>query len=407
MNNKLRKQFPLLSSKNHCKPLIYFDNAATTHKPKGVVSATANFYLNCNANVHRGVYKLSEEATESYEKTRYNVAKFINAQKATEIIFVKGATEAINLVATSFGLKNFTIGDEIIISTMEHHSNIVPWQLICNKTGAKLQVINIYRNGELNLDHYLQLINKHTKMVAITQASNTLGTINPIKKIINIAHEFQLPVLIDGAQAVAHLPVDVQELDCDFYVFSAHKMYGPTGVGILYGKEKMLELMPPYHGGGEAIKRVAFAKTEFADLPQKFEAGTPNIAGVIAFDAALDFIKNLGMSTIVKHESELLHYANSVLPNIPGLRIIGQSYEKIGIISLVLDKIHPHDIATILDTEGIAVRAGHHCTMPLMDFYGITGTTRISFGLYNIKEEIDILVEALTKVQKFFYIKGR
>ncbi|MDR1057606.1 MAG: cysteine desulfurase [Coxiellaceae bacterium] len=402
MNNKLRKQFPILFSKNNHRPLIYFDNAATTQKPKSVIAATENFYLHDNANVHRGIYKLSERATAACEKTRRSVAKFINAQKASEIIFVRGATEAINLVATSFGPKNFNDGDEVIISTMEHHSNIVPWQLICEKTGARLQVINIYKSGELDLEHYTQLINKRTKMVAITHVSNTLGTINSVKKIIAIAHASNIPVLIDGAQTAAHMPINVVDLDCDFYVFSAHKMYGPTGVGVLYGKEKLLDMMPPYQGGGGMIKKVTFAKTEFAELPQKFEAGTPNIAGIVAFDATCDFINTVGMDLIIDHEKELLQYANSVLLNIPGLKIVGHAQEKLGIISLVLDKVHPHDIATILDVEGIAVRAGHHCTMPLMDFYGISGTTRISFGLYNTKEEIDTLVEALVKVKNFF-----
>ncbi len=402
MDNKLRAEFPLLQNKINGKPLVYLDNAATTQKPRSVITALENFYIHDNANIHRGIYKLAERATLAYEKTRKDIAKFINAKKEQEIIFVRGTTEAINLVAASYGHKNFSVDDEIIISTMEHHSNIVPWQLIGEKTGAKLQVIKINEAGELDLAHYETLLNKHTKMVAITHVSNTLGTINPIKKIITMAHAHNVPVLIDGAQAAAHLPIDVQDLDCDFYTFSAHKSYGPTGVGILYGKEKLLDAMPPYQGGGHMIKRVTFAKTEYADLPQKFEAGTQNIADVIGFSSAIDFINSIGINTIIQHETELLKYATATLTKRNGLKIIGTAREKTGIISFVLDTAHSHDIATILDTEGIAVRAGHHCTMPLMDFYGVPGTTRVSFGLYNTKEEIDALALALEKVQKIF-----
>ena len=398
--NDLRKLFPILQKNFNDKPLVYLDNAATTQKPQEVIEAIKDFYLHKNANIHRGIYKLSEIATEAYEKTRKNVAKFINARSANEIIFVRSTTEAINLAAQSFGYKNLKTDDEIILSIMEHHSNIIPWQLISEKTGAKLEVIKIHETGELDLEHYQKLFNQKTKIVAISHISNTLGTINPVKKIIEIAHSHNIPVLVDGAQASAHTQIDLQNLACDFYAFSSHKMYGPTGVGVLYGKEALLDSLPPYQGGGSMIKKVTFAKTEYAELPQKFEAGTPNIAGVASFNAAVDFINRVGMDKIISHEKELLKYANETLIGTEGFRIIGNAKEKSGIISFVLDKIHPHDISTILDTEGIAVRAGHHCTMPLMDFYGIPATTRVSFGLYNTKAEIDILAQALKKVKK-------
>jgi len=398
--DNLRKQFPILQEKFNDRPLVYLDNAATTQKPQDVIKTIEDFYLHKNANIHRGIYKLSEMATLSYEKTRENVAKLINAKKSNEIVFVRGTTEAINLVAASFGSKNLKENDEIIISTMEHHSNIIPWQTIAEKTCSKLKVIKIHENGELDLNHYEKLFSQKTKIVAITHVSNSLGTINPVKKIIEMAHAHDVPVLIDGAQAIAHLPVDVQDLDCDFYAFSAHKMYGPTGVGVLYGKEKLLDSMPPYQSGGSMIKKVTFEKTEYAELPQKFEAGTPNIAGVIGLDAAISFINKTGMEKIYQHEKELLQYANNILKKISDFKIIGNAEKKSGIISFVLDKIHPHDIATILDAEGVAVRAGHHCTMPLMDFYSIPGTTRISFGLYNTKEEVDVLARTIEKVKK-------
>lgn len=402
MNNEIRQQFPILQNKINGKELIYLDNAATTHKPLSMVRALENFYVHANANIHRGIYKLSERATFAYEGVREKIAKFIGAKKVEEIIFVRGATEAINLVAASFGAQHLKDQDEVVISTMEHHSNIVPWQLVCEKTGAKLQIIKIHASGELDLEHYARLLDKKTKIVALTHISNTLGTINPVKKIIDMAHSVGAVVLIDGAQVTGHMQVDVGQLDCDFFVFSAHKMYGPTGVGVLYGKEKFLDMMPPYQSGGDMITKVTFAKTEFAKLPQKFEAGTPNIAGVIGLGATLDFINSLGFAVILEHEHELLKYAQKVLGDIPQLKIIGEAQEKSGIISFVFPKIHPHDIATILDTEGVAVRAGHHCTMPLMDFYGVPGTTRISFGVYNTKEEIDVLSQALIKVRQVF-----
>jgi len=402
MNTELRKQFPILQENIHNKPLVYLDNAATSQKPRCVIEAMDHFYFHDNSNIHRGVHTLAERATRSYEQAREKVRNFINAKNSAEIIFVRGTTEAINLVAQSYGRKNFHAGDEIIISTMEHHSNIVPWQLICEQTGAKLQVIKIHENGELDLDHYENLLNDRTKMVAITHVSNTLGTINPIKKIITLAHARNIPVLIDGAQAVPHMQIDVQNLDCDFYAFSAHKMYGPTGVGVLYGKEAFLDAMPPYQGGGDMIKKVTFAKTEYGDLPRKFEAGTQNIAGVIGLGATIDFLNSVGMDKISQHENNLLNYANKILHEIKELRIIGNALDKVGVISFVLNKVHPHDIATVLDTEGVAVRAGHHCTMPLMDFYNIPATTRVSFGVYNTEKEIDIFVAAINKVKKIF-----
>ena len=402
MNIELRKKFPILQEKINGQPLIYFDNAATTQKPSCVIEAINHFYFHTNANIHRGVHTLAQRATQSYEKSREKVRNFINAKNSSEIIFVRGTTEAINLVAQSYGRKNFHPGDEIIISTMEHHSNIVPWQMVCEQTGAKLQVVKIHPNGELDLNHYAQLLNSRTKIVAISHISNTLGTINPIKKIISLAHAHNIPTLIDGAQAVAHLPIDVQDLDCDFYAFSGHKMYGPTGIGVLYGKETLLDAMPPYQSGGDMINKVTFAKTDFADLPRKFEAGTQNIAAAAGFSSTIDFLNSIDRNKISQHETNLLNHANAIMFNTKGLKIIGDTLNKVGVISFVLDKVHPHDIATILDTAGIAVRAGHHCTMPLMNFYGIPATTRISFGLYNTKTEIDIFATAIEKVKKFF-----
>jgi len=404
MNHELRANFPILQEKIHNKPLVYLDNAATTQKPLSVINAMNDFYVHDNSNVHRGVYELAARATQSYENVRQKVQNFINAKKISEIIFTSGATESINLVASSYGQKNFQPGDEIIISTMEHHANIVPWQMICEQTGAKLQVININQAGELDFAHYEKLLNKSTKLVAITHVSNVLGTINPIKPIIDLAHNYNIPVLIDGSQAVAHMVVDVQDLDCDFYVFSAHKMYGPTGAGVLYGKENILDAMPPYKGGGSMIKTVTFAKTQYEDLPLKFEAGTGNIAGVIGMGAGIDFLHQVGLANIAEHENALLQYANNLLSTISNLNIIGNASHKVGVISLVLDKIHPHDIATLLDMEGIAVRAGHHCAMPLMEFYKVPATTRISFAVYNTKEEIDVLIGAINKINNLFKV---
>lgn len=402
MNTEIRNQFPILQEEINGHPLVYFDNAATTQKPQCVIAAMDEFYYHNNANIHRGVHTLAGRATQAYEKTRTQISTFINAKKPAEIIFVRNTTEAINLVAQSYGRKNFHPGAEVVISTMEHHSNIVPWQLICEQTGAKLQVIRMHATGELDLDHYEKLLSKKTKIIAINHVSNTLGTINPVKKIIAIAHAHNIPVLVDGAQAAPHLQIDVQDLDCDFYAFSAHKMYGPTGVGVLYGKELLLDAMPPYQGGGDMIKKVTFAKTEYADLPLKFEAGTQNIANVIGLGATIDFLSSVGIDKIGQHEHELLKYVNKKILEINEIKIIGDVLDKVGVVSFIMDKIHPHDVATILDSEGIAVRAGHHCTMPLMDFYGIPATTRVSLGLYNTKEEIDIFIEAINKVKKIF-----
>lgn len=400
--NKIRNFFPILNELVHGKKLVYLDNAATTQKPKIVVEALENFYFHSNSNIHRAVHSLAEKATRAYEETREKVSRFVGANYSSEIIFVKNATEAINLVAKCYGQKNFNKDDEIIISTMEHHSNIVPWQMISETTGAKLRVIKITPSGELDLNHYKSLLNPRTKFVAVTHASNALGTINPIEEIIALAHANKSLVLIDGAQGISHIPVNVNSLDCDFYVFSSHKMYGPTGVGILYGKSKLLNAMPPFLGGGDMIEKVTFEKTTYAALPQKFEAGTQNFADVVGFGATIDFINSIGLHNIAKHENELLLYATQKLLNIKGLQIIGTAPNKIGNISFVMEHIHPHDMATILDTEGIAVRAGHHCAMPLMDYYKLPGTTRASFAVYNTFEEVDILVAGILKAQKIF-----
>ncbi len=400
MMSKVKQLFPIFAQNTSEFPLVYFDSAATTQRPHSVIEAMNNFYSRGNANVHRGIYRLAEQATLAHEAVRNQVAKFINASHGHEIVFTRGTTEAINLVASSYGYKNFTQGDEIIISTMEHHSNIVPWQLVAERTGAKVVAIAIDNRGELDLEHYGRLLSERTKMVAITHVSNVLGTINPLEKICKMAHDFGVPVLVDGAQAAAHLTIDVRALDCDFYAFSAHKAYGPMGVGILYGKEKILDAMPPYQGGGGMIERVTLESSSFAGLPQKFEAGTGNVGGVIALGAALDFLDSLGMKKIMTHERQLLDYAMEVLAGLNELTAIGSAPNKIGIISFILDHIHPHDIATILDSEGLALRAGHHCAMPLMNFFHLGSTARISFGVYNSKEEVDILFNKLVKVRK-------
>jgi len=399
---KIRADFPLLHQQVHNHPLVYLDNSNTTQKPQSVIQAMNDYYEHDNANIHRSVYNLSERATQLFENARDKIKHFINAKHRHEIVFVKGTTEGINLVADCLSRCHINAGDEIVISAMEHHSNIVPWQFVCEKTGAHLKVIPVSENGELDLQKFTDLLNEKTRIVAITHASNVLGTINPIEKIIEIAHEKNIPVLLDGAQAVAHLPVDVQKLDCDFYIFSAHKMYGPTGTGVVYGKEKWLHAMPPYQGGGSMIQQVTFPKTTYADLPYKFEAGTSNMAGVIGLGAAVDYIQHLGMENIVSHEQDLLAYATRQLQKIPGLRIIGTAPEKIGVISFILEGIHPHDVGTALDTYGVAVRVGHHCAMPLMERFGVPATIRASFGVYNTEEEIDVLVESLLKVQALF-----
>ncbi|HYK56155.1 MAG TPA: cysteine desulfurase [Flavisolibacter sp.] len=396
----IRQQFPVLNREVKGRPLVYFDNAAPTQKPQAVIDALVNYYSHYNANIHRGIHTLAEEATAAYEATRDAVQQFINAETREQVIFTKGTTEGINLVAQTWGRQNIKAGDEIIISTMEHHSNIVPWHILCQEKGAVLKVIPINEQGELRLDEFENLLSDKTKLVAIVHVSNALGTINPVQQIIRSAHKAGAVVLVDGAQSSVHLDIDVQEMDCDFFAFSSHKVYGPTGVGVLYGKTHLLESMPVYQGGGEMIKEVYFDKITYNDLPYKYEAGTPNIADTVAFKAALDFTKQIGKENIRRHENDLLAYATPQLEQIPGLRIIGRAQQKISVISFVVDKVHPQDIGILLDNKGIAVRTGHHCAQPLMDCYSIPGTTRVSFAMYNTKEEIDALITGLQKTIK-------
>jgi cysteine desulfurase/selenocysteine lyase len=396
----IRQQFPVLDREVKGKPLIYFDNAATSQKPKVVLDALMNYYTNHNANIHRGIHTLAEEATAAFEATRDTVQQFIHASSREEIIFTRGATEGINLVAYTWGRQHIGAGDEIIISTMEHHSNIVPWQVLCEEKGAVLKVIPVSDKGELLINEYEKLLSQKTKLVSIVHVSNALGTINPVRKMIDAAHKAGAVVLVDGAQSIVHLDIDVQAMNCDFFVFSAHKLYGPTGVGVLYGKKNLLEAMPVFQGGGEMIKEVSFAKTIYNDLPYKYEAGTPNIADTFAFKAALDFITKTGKEKIRAHENELLVYATAQLEQIFGLKIIGRAAEKISVLSFVIDKIHPQDAGILLDNRGIAVRTGHHCTQPLMQRYGIPGTIRASFAVFNTKAEIDELVTGLHKIIK-------
>jgi cysteine desulfurase/selenocysteine lyase len=397
-----RENFPLLKQLVHQQPLIYLDNAATTQKPISVLQAVNYYYHHANANIHRGLYSLSVRATELYEQARIKIQKFINAEHKHEIIFTKGTTEGINLIAHCFSRSLLKKGDEIILSGMEHHSNIVPWQFACEQVGAKINIIPVTDEGELDLDVYSSLLTEKTKMVAIAHVSNAIGTINPIKAMIELAHEKNIPVLIDGAQAVSHLPIDVQDLKCDFYIFSGHKMYSTTGTGILYGKTKWLERLPPYQGGGDMIAEVSFEKTTYAKLPYKFEAGTPDMAGVVGLGAAVDYLNTIGMLPISQYEHYLLSYATERLKNIEGLKIIGHAKNKASIISFVMEDIHPHDIGTVLDQYGIAIRAGHHCAMPLMARYNVPATARISFALYNTREEIDKLIESLIKLKGLF-----
>ncbi|KTD46192.1 cysteine desulfurase [Legionella quateirensis] len=400
--NAIRNDFPILSQKINDYDLIYFDNAATTQKPKSVIDAMTHYYEHDNSNVHRGVHALSVRATELYEDARAKVKRFINARSAKECIFVRGTTEGINLVAQSLVAPHIVPGEEILITHMEHHSNIVPWQMVCKQTGAILQVAPISLNGELLLDEFEKKLNENTKFVAINYVSNALGTINPVKKMIEMAHAYGAKVLLDGAQATAHLPVDVQDLDCDFYAFSGHKMYGPTGIGVLWGKEELLNGMPPYQGGGEMINYVSFEGTEFAAIPHKFEAGTPNISGAIGLGAAIDYLWSLDLDVIAEYETQLLRYATAAVESVKGFNIIGTAEHKVPVISFVHGKIHAHDIGTILDSEGIAIRSGHHCAMPLMDFFGVAATSRISLSFYNTQQEIDLCVEALKKVKEVF-----
>jgi cysteine desulfurase/selenocysteine lyase len=397
-----KTDFPILNQEVYGKPLVFLDSGVTSQKPKCVMDAINHYYCNDNSNVHRGVYKLSERATAAYEKTRHKIKSMLNAHDAKEIIFTSGTTESINLVAYSYGRSNFKAGDEVIISEMEHHSNIVPWQILKEEIGIQLKIIPISDDGEIDVSAYEKLFSERTKMVAIIHVSNVLGTVNPIKKMIEMAHQREVPVLIDGAQAFPHMPIDVQDLDCDFYTFSAHKAYGPTGMGVLYGKTHLLEKMPPYKTGGAMIETVSFEKTTYTKIPYKFEAGTPNIADVVSFHAALEYLDNIGMQQVMHHENDLLIYATEKLKEIPGLKILGNAKEKMSVVSFVLDGIHPHDIGTILDREGIAVRAGHHCAMPLMQRFGIPACVRVSFGLYNSREDVDSLISGLQKVKEVF-----
>lgn len=393
----IRAEFPALQQLVHGKPLVYLDNAASSQKPTRVIEAVAHFYRRDNANVHRGLHALSERATAAYEAAREKVQRFINARHAYEIIFTRGTTDAINLVATSFGQSQLTRGDRILLTFMEHHSNIVPWQLAAERAGASLAALPVNMRGELELEHLMALLQAPTKLLALTHVSNALGTINPVQQIIQQAHAMGVPVLVDGAQAVAHAPVDVQALDADFYVFSGHKMFGPTGIGVLYGKEVWLNKLPPYQGGGDMIKTVSFSGTTYADLPNKFEAGTPPIAAAIGLGKAIDFIRDIGFDLITSRERDLLNYGTQVLQSIPGLTLIGTAINKAAILSFTLDGTHPHDIGTLLDREGIAIRAGHHCAQPLMERFGVSATARASLMFYNKHEELDRLAAALHK----------
>lgn len=396
----IRKQFPVLQRELKGKPLVYLDNAATSQKPQSVIDALVDYYSRYNANIHRGIHTLAEEATAAYEATRETIRAFVGAGSTDEIIFTRGTTEGINLVAYSWGRANIKAGDEIIISTLEHHSNIVPWQMLAEEKGAVLKVIPINTNGEILLEEYYRLLSYKTKIVSVVHASNSLGVINPVKEIIDAAHNVGAVVMIDGAQSAVHLDINVMEMDCDFFAFSGHKLYGPTGVGVLYGKRALLDAMPPFHGGGEMIKEVRFSGTTYNDLPYKFEAGTPNIADTIALKSAIEFINGISKDSIRKHEHELLVYGTEQLRQLPGLHIKGDVTNKVSVISFVIDGIHPQDLGVLLDQQGIAVRTGSHCTMPLMECLNITGTTRASFAVYNTKEEIDQFVAGLQKAIK-------
>jgi cysteine desulfurase/selenocysteine lyase len=399
---RIRKDFPILDQTVHGKPLVYLDNAATSQKPRAVIDAIEDYYTSDNANVHRGVHLLSERATAAYEGARARIRRFLNAAHLHEIVFVRGATEGINLVAQTYGRRAVGPGDEVVITTLEHHSNIVPWQMLCEEKRATLRVVPIDDAGEVDVPAYERLLGERTRLVAIAHVSNALGTIVPVKAMIEAAHRRGIPVLLDGAQAVPHLAVDVQALDCEFYTFSGHKIYGPTGIGVLYGKTALLERMPPYQGGGDMIKSVSFEKTTYNDLPYKFEAGTPYIAGAIGLGAALEYLEGLGLDRVAAYEQELLAHATERLSAIPGLRLVGTAREKAAVLSFVIDGVHAHDVGTILDREGIAVRTGHHCAMPVMTRFGLAATARASLALYNTREEIDALARALEKVREVF-----
>lgn len=399
---QIRKDFPILSREVYGKPLVYLDNSATTQKPRIVVDAIANEYYSENANVHRGVHFLSQQATELHESARAKIAKFLNASSPSEIVFTRGATEGLNLVASSFGEAFLKEGDEVIISAMEHHSNIVPWQLLEMRKGIKIKVIPITEDGELRVDEYEKLFDERTKLVSVTHVSNVLGTVNPVKELATIAHSHNVPILIDGAQSVPHIKVDVRDMDCDFYAFSGHKIYGPTGIGALYGKAEWLEKLPPYQGGGEMIKNVHFGHTEFEDAPLKFEAGTPDYVGSHSLATAIDYVESLGLDNIATHEHELLEYATKRLESIPGMRIFGKAKNKSAVISFVVGNIHPLDLGTLLDRLGIAIRTGHHCAQPLVESLGVQSVARASFGLYNTLKEVDALFNGIERVMKMF-----
>ncbi len=399
---RIRADFPILSRRVNGKPLVYLDNAATTQKPLAVIDAIGRYYRQDNANIHRGVHELSVRATEAYEAARTRVQQFLGAAQPQEIIFVRGATEGINLVAQSYGRPRLQPGDEVLITTMEHHSNIVPWQMVCEQTGARLRVVPISDAGEIDLDEYAALLGPRTRIVAVTHVSNALGTMNPVWAMIDLAHKRDAVVLVDGAQAVAHLSVDVAKLGCDFYVFSGHKIYGPTGVGVLYGRKELLDAMPPYQGGGDMIRSVTLEKTTYGDVPYKFEAGTPNISGGIGLAAALEYVQRIGLEAIAAWEHDLLAYATAALAAMPQVRILGAAREKASVLSFVVEGVHPHDVGTILDREGIAVRAGHHCAQPVMQRFGVPATARASFGLYNTREEVDALAAAVRRVIEVF-----
>ena len=399
---RVREEFPILHRTVRGKPLVYLDSAATTQKPRHVLDALARYYAHGNANIHRGVYLLSEEATAAYDGARAKVQRFINARVSREVIFTRSSTESINLVAQSFGRQNIGPGDEILITHMEHHSNIVPWQLLCEQTHARLRVAPIDDQGELRMDEFERKLTSKTKIVSVVHLSNSLGTINPVSRIVALAHERGIPVLVDGSQAAYHMPVDVQALDCDFYVFTGHKLYGPTGIGVLYGREALLESMPPYMGGGDMIRSVTFEKTTYADLPNKFEAGTPHIAGAVGLGAAVDYVTGVGFDKIARHEKDLLEYGTDALLEIPGLRLIGTASNKASILAFVLKGAHPHDIGSIVDIEGVSIRTGHHCTQPVMDRFGVPATARASVAMYNTRQEIDQLVHALHRVRETF-----
>ncbi len=399
---KVRKDFPILGQEVRGKPLVYLDSAATSQKPRAVIDAVARYYLQDNANVHRGVHLLSERATKAYEDAREKVRRFINAARTEEIVFVRGTTEAINLVAQTYGRTRVRAGDEVLITEMEHHSDIVPWQLLCEEKGAVLRVAPIDDDGQLLVDELQRMLGPRTRLLALAHVSNTLGTINPVRRIVEIAHRQGIPVLLDGAQAVPHFPIDVRALDCDFYAFSGHKLFGPTGIGVLYGRSELLEEMPPWQGGGDMISSVTFEKTTWNKLPHKFEAGTPDIAGAIGLGAAIDYVGALGFAAIAAHEHDLLSYATEAVREVPGLRLIGTAKEKASVLSFVLGEVHPHDVGTILDQEGIAIRTGHHCTQPLMRRLGVPATARASLAFYNRREDVDALVAGLHKVQEIF-----